>query len=174
MCSNLLASQMLTGGGGDLYERKSTCAFLFTVGSTPITWNTKKQTCIALSSTKSEYCALVEAAKEAIWIRNLYYELGFVNRLPIKLYCDNQSSIKISKNPIYHSKTKHFEIHLKTIRDMVRQRQIEALYIPTKLQPADLFTKMLSYRNFTNCLQLLEKPNPRSSPTMSQLTAVSP
>jgi hypothetical protein len=57
---------------GDLDERKSTGAFLFTIGSTPITWNTKKKTCVALFSTESEYRTLVEVAKEAVWIRNLY------------------------------------------------------------------------------------------------------
>jgi hypothetical protein len=117
--------------GGDLDQRRSTGAFVFTVNGTPITWSSKKQTCVALSSCESEYRALVEASKEAIWIQNLYKELGFLIEKSAIIYCDNQSSIKISKNPQYHSKTKHFEIHLHFVRDMVNKKQIRVLFIPT-------------------------------------------
>jgi hypothetical protein len=84
-----------------------------------------------MSSCESEYRALVEASKEAIWIQNLYKELGFLTKKSAIIYCDNQSSIKISKNPQYHSKTKHFEIHLHFVRDMVNKKQIRVLFIPT-------------------------------------------
>jgi hypothetical protein len=118
--------------GGDLDQRRSTGAFVFTVNGTPITWSSKKQTCVALSSCESKYRALVEASKEAIWIKNLYSELGFLTDASTTIYCDNQSSIKISKNPQYYSKTKHFEIHLHFVRDMVNKQQIR-LYLYLRL-----------------------------------------
>jgi hypothetical protein len=127
--------------GGDLDQRRSTRAFVFTANGTPITWSSKKQTCVALSSCESEYRALVEVSKEAIWIQNLYKELSFLKEEPTTIYCDNQSSIKISKNPQYHSKSKHFEIHLHFVRDMVNKKQVKVLFIPTNQQPADIFTK---------------------------------
>lgn len=99
-------------------------AFILTAGTTPITWSSKKQTCVAFSSTKSKYRALVEINKEAIWMQELYTELGFNIPMPFKIYCNNQSAIKISKNPIYYSKTKHF------VRDMTKKQKIEVLYIP--------------------------------------------
>ncbi len=81
---------MLTWGGeGDLDEWKSTWAFVFTINKTPITWCTKKQTCVTLSFTKLKYWTLVEAIEEAIWTINLYKELGFIKFGTIDLYCDN-------------------------------------------------------------------------------------
>ena len=90
-----------------------------------------KKTCMALSSCESEYRALVEASKEVVSITNLYQELGFLHDKSAVIYYDNQSSIKISKNPQYHSKKKHFEIHLYFVRDMVNKKQILVLFIPT-------------------------------------------
>jgi hypothetical protein len=86
-----------------------TQVFVFTINKTPITWCTKKQTCVTLSFTKLKYWTLVEATKETICTRNLYKELGFIKFGTINLYCDNDSTIKISHNPMYHSKMKHFE-----------------------------------------------------------------
>jgi len=139
-----------------LDERKSTGAFIFTINGTPITWSSKKQTCVALSSTESEYRALVEASKEAMWLKNLFWELGFLDQDPIRIGCDNQSTIRIAKNPTYHSKTKHFEIHLNFIRDIVSKQQIKILFTPTDKQPADILTKALGFTKFENCRKMLE------------------
>jgi hypothetical protein len=141
--------------GGNLNQRKSTRAYLFTINGTPITWCTKKQTCVALSSTESEYRSLVEATKEAIWIKGLYSELGLRKKGPIHIFCDNQSAIKISKNPMYHSKTKHFEIHLNYVQDMVDNRKVAVDYTATDQQPADILTKALARIKFSRCRDLL-------------------
>jgi hypothetical protein len=141
--------------GGDLDERKSTGAFIFTVGNTPISWSSRKQTCVSLSSTESEYRSLVETCKEAIWIQNLYTELGYNKGGAVTIHCDNMSTIKISKNPIYHSRTKHFEIHLHFVRDMVKRKRIQVLYLPTDEMPADTLTKALNRTKFENCRRLL-------------------
>jgi uncharacterized membrane protein len=114
--------------GGDYEERRLTGTFILTISSTLITWSSKKQTCIAMSSTESEYQALVEVTKEIIWIGGLYKGLGFDKQIPVKVYCNNQSVIKISKNPIFYFKTKRFEMYLHFVRDMVKKKKIEILY----------------------------------------------
>jgi hypothetical protein len=73
----------------------------------------------------------VETTKEAIWIKHFYAKLGLKKQGPITILCDNQSAIKISKNPMYHTKTKHFEIHLNYVRDMVQKQEVEVDYTPT-------------------------------------------
>lgn len=69
--------------------------------------------------------------------------------------CDNQSTIKISKNPQFHSKTKHFEIHLNFVRDIGERGFVTIFYTPTDCQPADMLTKALGRLKFTSCKQLL-------------------
>ena len=75
-------------------QQRFTGAYVFTINNAPMTWCTKKQRCVTLSSTESEYRALVEASKEAMWIKNLYHEIGIVKKGPISIYYDNQSAIK--------------------------------------------------------------------------------
>ena len=95
---------------GNLDDMTSTSGYLFTNGSTPISWSSKKQNSTSRSSCESEYRALAKCTCEAIWLRRLKKELGFSNSLLMSLWCANQSSIKISKNPVFHDKTKHFEV----------------------------------------------------------------
>jgi hypothetical protein len=73
----------------------------------------------------------------------------------INILCDNQSTIKISKNPVYHLKTKHFEIHLNYVKDMVGKKKLVVKYTPTDKQPADMLTKALGRTKFIQCRQLL-------------------
>jgi hypothetical protein len=103
-----------------------------------------------------------------MWIRNLLKELGYVKQGPISISCDNQSAIKISQNPMYHSKTKHFEIHLNYVRDMVNKCKIEVVYISTTNQPADILTKALGKIKFQNCKQPLRLHTPDASESKTQ------
>jgi len=75
-----------------------------------ITWKSKKQTTIALSSTEAEYVALSEAAREACWLRSLYEEIGYSQKFPITIKGDNDGSIAMAKNPQFHSRSKHVAI----------------------------------------------------------------
>jgi hypothetical protein len=86
-----------------------------------------------------------------MWIRTLYKEIGITKKGHIDIFCDNQSTIKISENLIYHSKTKHFKIHLNYVRNMVEKKQIEVKYILTDKQPADMLTKALGKTKFLQC-----------------------
>eukprot|EP00253_Pinus_taeda_P010754 PITA_10754 len=87
---------------GDPDDRKSTAGYVFTLGSGPITWACKKQAAISLSSAEAEYRGAVEASKEALWLRQILSEFGFEQQHPTTLWCDNQSSIQLCKDPVQH------------------------------------------------------------------------
>ncbi|KAJ2929177.1 hypothetical protein H1R20_g7914, partial [Candolleomyces eurysporus] len=104
--------------GTELHQH-SISGFTFLTGTGIISWSSKKQPVITLSSTESEYVALTHAAKEAKWLWTLAHEIlpvvglgSHVDKFnPTVLYCDNQGAIKLSTNPVFHARTKHIDIH---------------------------------------------------------------
>eukprot|EP00253_Pinus_taeda_P018717 PITA_18717 len=106
----------------------------------------RKQRSVALSSTKVEYMAASLAACEAIWMRKILVGL-FGSHLELTvIYCDNQSCIKLSANPIFHDRSKHIDIRYHHMRDCVQWRIMLLSYIPTEDQGADILTKVLTKR----------------------------
>lgn len=95
----------------DIGDRKSTVGYIFKLGEGPVAWASKKQPTMALSSTEAEYRVLTEGAKEATWLKLLLNGLGFPPKRPITIHCDNMSNMNIAKNPVFHSQTKHIEVH---------------------------------------------------------------
>ena len=136
---------------GNLDDRTSTSAYLFTNGSTPISWSSKKQNSTSRSSCKSEYRALAKCTCEAIWLNRLTKELGFCSSQPITLWCDNQSCIKIAKNPVFHDRTKHFEVDWHFTRQKIDDGTIQVSFVKTYSQPTDIFTNALSKTKFESC-----------------------
>ena len=109
----------------------------------------KKQTAAARSSTEAEYRALASIATEVIWIQQLLSEIGVcLHTSPPVLWCDNMSAHALASNHVYHARTKHFELDLHFLRDLVTSRKLEVRYISTAHQPADLLTKPLSGSRF--------------------------
>ena len=86
-----------------------------------------------------------------MWIRRLLEELRILDDKPTHLYCDNQSSIKLSYNPVFHEKSKHFEIDCHFTRQKVKNSTIKVEYIPSQEQPADILTKSLGRIKFETC-----------------------
>jgi hypothetical protein len=106
-------------GGGDANHQKLISA-LFSFSITPLSLGAQnKQTSVALLSIDSKYWTLVEAMNEAIWTKQLYKDFCFAKLKPMDIYSDNPSMIRVSYNLMYHSKKKHFEIHLNYVRDIV-------------------------------------------------------
>ena len=103
---------------------KSTTGYTFLSSGGAITWGSKKQNVVALSSTEAEYVALSEAGKEALWLRSLYDELGFKSNRPITIYGDNDGSITLAKNPIFHKRSKHIAIRWHWMRQYVESGEI--------------------------------------------------
>lgn len=157
---------------GDTYDRKSTTGYLFMLGSTPIMWNSKKQPTVALSSTESEYMALTEGTKEAIWLRRLLCELKIQDRkVPTTLYGDNQGSLNLAHNPIYHGRTKHIEVKHHFIREKVLSEEINLEYTPTEEQLADILTKALgrtAFERLRSQLGLVRIDVQKSTPLLIQ------
>ncbi|GJU57092.1 putative ribonuclease H-like domain-containing protein [Tanacetum coccineum] len=125
---------------GASLDRKSTtggCQFL---GKRLISWQFKKQTIVANSTTKAEYVAAANCCGQVLWIQNQMLDYGF-NFMNTKIHIDNESTICIVKNPVFHSKTKHIEIRHHFIRDSYEKRLIQVIKIHTDHNVADLLTK---------------------------------
>ncbi|GJV00258.1 putative ribonuclease H-like domain-containing protein [Tanacetum coccineum] len=126
--------------GGSNLDRKSTtggCQFL---GQRLISWQCKKQTIVATSTTEAEYVAAAHCCGQVLWVQNQLLDYGF-NFMNTKIHIDNESTICIVKNPVYHSKTKHIEIRHHFIRDCYEKKLISVTKIHTDLNVADLLTK---------------------------------
>ena len=109
--------------------------------------NSKKQACVAPSTTEAEYIAVGHACAQSIWLKNQLMDYGVkLERVP--LYCDNTSAINLTKNQIQHSKTKHIEIRHHFIRDHIQKGDIKIMFVKTENQLADLFTKPLARDRF--------------------------
>ena len=113
-----------------------------------MSWSSKKQNCISLSTAEAKYVAAASACTQLLWMRQTLKEYG-VNCDKVPLLCDNASAIKIAYNPVQHSRTKHIEIRHHFIRDHVARGDIELAYVQTKDQLADIFTKPLDEARFT-------------------------
>ena len=108
---------------GDTTYRKSTSGYRFQIGGTPISWQSKKQSCVSLSRAEAEYVALALATQETLWLKQLNADLIGVTD-PITLYEDNQSTIAIAKNPQFHGRVKHINIKHHFLREQVNNNSI--------------------------------------------------
>lgn len=140
---------------GDLDDRGSTsgCVFLCHGGS--ISWFSRKQNCTSLSTTEAEFVAGGEAAKEATWIRAFLREIQMRGSEAIPLFCDNQGAIRVANNPELHRKMKHVELRLRFVQQAQKTRIIDARYVDSQNQVADIFTKALPTPSFQYLRQKL-------------------
>ncbi|CAI7922072.1 unnamed protein product [Closterium sp. NIES-54] len=123
-------------------------------GGGPTAWESKKQVDQALSSVESEYMALFRAVREIVWQRRLLAELGEEQQGPTPLDCDNQGSIALAKNPVFHGLTKHMRVKWHWTRSMVATGEVELNYVKTTRQPADMMTKRLVEQQHWKCCKL--------------------
>jgi hypothetical protein len=124
-------------------EPRSTTGYVFMMAGGAITWFSKKQSIIAMSSTEAEYIALSEATREARWLRNLFSELGFAQTLPTTIRGDNEGSLALARNPQFHKRAKHIELQYHSIREQVQRGTITVESCRTNNQTADVLTKPL-------------------------------
>lgn len=149
---------------GDHDTRRSTSGYVFCIGSGAISWSSKRQATVALSTCEAEYEGQTQATKEAIWLRNLLSQLhiGGTNNpnaepATVVLYGDNQGAIALAKNPQFHGRTKHVDIKVKFLREQLDDGVVDLAFTPTDEQVADGLTKALdrpAFERFRDALGL--------------------
>jgi hypothetical protein len=129
---------------GSASYRKNTSRCCFSLGSAMTSWKSREQYGIALSTTEAEYIATCSTNCEAMWLQKLLTSLSDLEMEATVILCDNQSFIKMTKNPVFHDSSKHIEIWYHYIRDMVQRGVIKLQYVGTDEQIVDVLTKPLS------------------------------
>ena len=135
--------------GGDKNDHKSTTGYTVFVNDNIVSWNTKKQATVALSTAEAELMSLVELAKEIMWYQQLFSELHIHIHTPTSIYIDNQAAIAMVMNDVAHDRSKHINVRHNFIKDAVNRGEIELKWISTENQIADIFTKNLGTNLFT-------------------------
>ncbi|GJV05578.1 ribonuclease H-like domain-containing protein [Tanacetum coccineum] len=126
--------------------RRSVTSFYIFMNEPLISWKSKKQNTICKSSTEAKYRALAYVTSEVIWVLKILKDLDCSNLLPVKVFCDNNSAIKIVANPVFHERTKHLEIDLHFVREKILARVIKTEKIDTANQITDILTKGLDIK----------------------------
>ena len=142
---------------GSQLHRHSISGFCFFAGGGAISWSSKKQPIVTLSSTESEYVGLTAASKEVIYLRNLAREIlpivglnSYVKPFaPTIIYCDNQGALHLADNPVFHNQSKHIAIRYHFIRQTIASGDATVTYCRTDDMVADIFTKSLGRVKFT-------------------------
>lgn len=142
---------------GSHFHQHLISGFTCLIGYGSVSWSMKKQPIITLSSTESEYVALMHAAKDIIWIHKLLNDLTFFFHLspPTNLHCNNQGAIRLSKDSTFHGRTKHINIHFHFMCQTVSSGHIKLHYCPTNEMVTDIFTKSLACVKFEKFCTLL-------------------
>ena len=113
-------------------------------------WSSKKPPTVALSSTEAEYRGATVATCEAIWLKRLLKDLQVEVSDSTTIYYNNLSSIQLAKNPLFHARTKHIEVHYHFVRERILSGEVELQYVPTDRQNTDIFIEPLGLESCSN------------------------
>jgi hypothetical protein len=141
-------------------DRKSTSGYFTLVGGNLVTWRSKKQKVVALSSAEAEFRGIARGLTEILWLRKLLTELGYPPSGPSRIMCDNKAAISILENPVQHDRTKHVEIDRHFIKEKLDAGIVQLPYIRSEDQLADILTKAVTGRSLNNVLNKLSIGDP--------------
>ncbi|KAG7579312.1 Reverse transcriptase RNA-dependent DNA polymerase [Arabidopsis thaliana x Arabidopsis arenosa] len=139
----------------DLDDGRSTTGHIFFLDDCPITWCSQKQDTVSMSSCEAEFMAATEAAKQAIWLKELMSEILSIKGEKVLLRIDNKSAIALTKNPVFHGRSKHIHRRYHFIRECVENEQVEVEHVPGNEQRADILTKPLGRIKFKEMRSLI-------------------
>ncbi|KAF5374058.1 hypothetical protein D9757_010721 [Collybiopsis confluens] len=141
--------------GNGIDDRKSISGYVSTHAGGAVTWNSKKQPTVALSSMEAEYLALSATTREALWLRTLFAELGLPFKHPLDIFVDNQGTIAFAQNSGFHARSKHIDIRHHFIRENITSNKVSIHYCATEENIADILTKGLDRNKHEHFLELL-------------------
>ena len=136
-------------------DRRSYTGYTFILGNGAVSWESKKQRTVALSSTEAEYMGLAEAAKETMHLREFLKELGFENLANATVLNDNMGAKRLAENPIFHARTKHIDVRHHFVREALQKKQLKLEHVSTDDMVADMLTKALPRPKHQRCLNML-------------------
>ncbi|GJZ97748.1 putative RNA-directed DNA polymerase [Tanacetum coccineum] len=146
---------------GNKDNMKSTSEYLMTFAGGAVSWQSRLQKCVALSTTEAEYVAATEACKELLWLKRFLQELGFKQQRYVVL-CDNQSTIHLAKNSMFHKRTKHIDIQYHWIRDVIEDGMFELNKVHTDDNVSDMLTKAVAREKLKICCSFAGMANSSS------------
>jgi len=134
-------------------DRKSTSGYFTFVGGNLVTWRSKKQNVVVLSSVEAEFRGMVKEICKLLWLRKMINELELGTENEMKLYCDNKAAIDISHNPVQHDRTKHIEVDRHFIKEKLDSHVISLPFVRSTEQVADVLTKAVATKPFEEMLE---------------------
>jgi hypothetical protein len=161
--NDLFTSYCDADHGGNPDNGRSTSGFIVKIGTGAVSWMSRLQSFVTLSTTEAEYVAAVSLGQEVLWLRNLLEEIGYKQDSPSTLRIDNQSALSVAKNLEHHSRVKHLDLRFYWLRDEVERRRLQVQHISTEVMPADALLKALGRERLQKLARLigLECQTPR-------------
>jgi hypothetical protein len=141
--------------GGDVDDRKSTSGYVFMLGSGAVSWSSRKQPIVTLSTTEAEFIAAAHCVCQGIWLKRILDCIGLEQNKCLTIFCDNSSTIKLSKNPVLHGRSKHIDIRFHFLRNLSSDGTIELMHCASQDQLADIMTKALKLDAFEKLRDML-------------------
>ncbi|CAI7740853.1 unnamed protein product [Closterium sp. NIES-54] len=140
---------------GDSADRKSHTGYVYCLNSAAISWQSKRQPVVALSTTESKYISLCQCIQEGVWLKRLFGEFGHEFAGGVPVFVDNQSAIALAQNACLHGRTKHMQVRWHFIREMVACGEVILRWCPTNRQAAHILTKPLPFERHGVCMSLM-------------------
>jgi hypothetical protein len=138
---------------GDVDTRRSTTAYVFVLNGGAISWSSKLQATVAVSTAEAEYMSAASAVKEALWLRKVMVDFDFDCTGPVSISCDNQAALKLLVNPVVSARSKHIDVLHHFARERVARKEVSFVFCKTEDMIADCLTKPLPRDKLSKCCE---------------------